>query len=70
MNTPNATSSTITHTATLTHSITDGTQDVALFDSAETATRFVRDGETVERLKNPVTRNDCRKLAGGGFGVW
>ena len=63
MKTPN------THTATLTHAVTDGTQDLGLFDSAETATAFAHQGETVEALAAPVTREDC-KPTGGGFRVW
>lgn len=59
-----------THAATLTHAVSSETEDLGLFDSAETAHRFVSEGETVTALKTPVTRDDCRKLAGGGFGVW
>ncbi len=58
------------NTATLTHCTTTAEGDTGLFDSAETAARFSTQGETVEKLETPVTRDDCRPVAGGGFGVW
>ncbi len=59
-------------THTLTHCVVgDADYDVGLFDSAETAAAWARDGEAVAPLVNPVIRDDCRPVRGtSGWGVW
>ena len=58
-------------THALTHCVIDREgDDIGLFDSAETAAAWAKDGETVMPLANPVNRDDCRPVTGGGFGVW
>jgi hypothetical protein len=57
---------------TMTHCVIgDEGHDIGLFDSAETAFAWAREGETVMPLDTPVVRDDCRPVKGtSGWGVW